>query len=224
MHKTALVIGASRGIGKEIVSQLSEIESLEVFGMARSLSNEDEGNIHFRTLDLEDPNLKANLNAILAEVDKIDYLINNAGKIVVKPFLELTKEDIEACYQVNVVSVMETIQVCIPKMKKGGHIVNISSIGGFQGSLKFAGLSAYSTSKAAVVSLTELLAEEFKDSGIAINCLCLGSVQTEMLEEAFPGYRAPLSATEMAEYIVGFTLTAGKYMHGSILPVSLTNP
>ncbi|MCC6702750.1 MAG: SDR family oxidoreductase [Fluviicola sp.] len=223
MSKTAIVIGASRGIGKEIVAQLS-IQGIETFGFARSLEDQDEENIHYRTIDLTSSSLKEDLIRLTSEISQIDYLINNAGQIVVKPFLELSKEDILSCYQVNVMSVMEVIQVCLPKMKAGGHIVNISSIGGFQGSVKFPGLSAYSTSKAALVSLTELLAEEFKETGISINCLCLGAVQTEMLETAFPGYKAPHSAKEMASYICDFTINAGKYMHGKIIPVSNSTP
>jgi NAD(P)-dependent dehydrogenase (short-subunit alcohol dehydrogenase family) len=125
---------------------------------------------------------------------------------------------------VNVIGVMQTIQACLPKFSPGSHIVNISSMGGFQGSAKFPGLSAYSTSKAAVVSLTELLAEELKESGIKINCLCLGAVQTEMLETAFPGYQAPLQPAEMAEFICDFALTAHRFMNGRIVPVSLTTP
>lgn len=223
MSKTAIVIGASRGIGKEIVAQLS-IQGIETFGFARSLEDQDEDTIHYRTLDLASTTLKEDLIKLTKEISNIDYLINNAGQIVVKPFLELSKEDILSCYQVNVMSVMEVIQVCLPKMKAGGHIVNISSIGGFQGSVKFPGLSAYSTSKAALVSLTELLAEEFKETGISINCLCLGAVQTEMLETAFPGYKAPHSAKEMASYICDFTINSGKYMHGKIIPVSNSTP
>lgn len=223
MSKTAVIIGASRGIGEEILSQLS-IQGIETFGFARSLENQDEENIHYRTLDLLSPSLKEDFSDLIKDIQQIDYLINNAGQIVVKPFLELTKEDIYKCYQVNIMAVMEIIQVCLPKMKTGSHIVNISSIGGFQGSVKFAGLSAYSTSKAALVSLTELLAEELKDTGIAINCLCLGAVQTEMLATAFPGYKAPHTAKEMATYISDFTLNAGKYMRGKIIPVSISTP
>lgn len=223
MSKTAVIIGASRGIGEEILTQLS-IQGIEIYGFARSLENQDEENIHNRTLDLLSPSLKEDFSDLIKDIQQIDYLINNAGQIVVKPFLELTKEDIYKCYQVNVMAVMEIIQVCLPKMKTGSHIVNISSIGGFQGSVKFAGLSAYSTSKAALVSLTELLAEELKDTGIAINCLCLGAVQTEMLAIAFPGYKAPHTAKEMATYISDFTLNAGKYMRGKIIPVSISTP
>jgi NAD(P)-dependent dehydrogenase (short-subunit alcohol dehydrogenase family) len=114
--------------------------------------------------------------------------------------------------------------VCLPYLKKGSHVVTISSMGGVQGSLKFAGLSAYSSSKGAVITLSELLAEEYKDQGIAFNVLALGAVQTEMLSEAFPGYQAPISAADMAEYIVEFTLTGNKYYNAKVLEVSSSNP
>lgn len=223
MSKTALVIGASRGIGKAVVNAFIQ-QNITTYGFARSLKNSDSGICHYRFIDLTSPSLKSDLSAILKELNHIDYLINNAGAIVVKPFIELTREEIAHIYQVNVIGVMEVIQVCLPKMKKGGHIVNISSMGGFQGTMKFPGLSAYSPSKAAVVALTELLAEELKESGISINCLCLGAVQTEMMEEAFPGYKAPHQPDEIAKYIVDFALNAGFYMHGRIIPVSNSTP
>ena len=142
-----------------------------------------------------------------------------------KPFTELTHEDLSSCYQVNVIGVIETVQAAVSKMEvNGGHIVNISSMGGFQGSVKFAGLSAYSTSKAAVCSFTELFAEEYKESKIKTNCLCLGAAQTEMLEEAFPGYQAPVSAEKMAEFIADFSLNAQQWINGKIIPVSLSTP
>lgn len=223
MSKTALVIGASRGIGKAVVNEFV-LRGISTFGVARSLSNSDLGLVHYRYLDLASPNLKSELTDLLQHINQIDYLINNAGAIVVKPFLELTREEIAHCYQVNVISIMEVIQVCLSKMKPGGHIVNISSMGGFQGTMKFPGLSAYSPSKAALVSLTELLAEELKELKISINCLCLGAVQTEMMEEAFPGYKAPHLPEEIAKFIVDFALNSGFYMHGRIIPVSNSTP
>jgi NAD(P)-dependent dehydrogenase (short-subunit alcohol dehydrogenase family) len=151
--------------------------------------------------------------------------VNNAGKLVNKAFTDLSHEDIQLCYQVNVIGVMETVQAALPKMlPTNGHIVNISSMGGFQGSVKFAGLSAYSTSKAAVCSFTELFSEEYKDAPISMNCLCLGAAQTEMLDEAFPGYQAPVSAEKMAEFIVDFSLNANQWIKGKILPISLSTP
>ncbi len=223
MSKTALIIGASKGIGKELLANFSN-ESCNTYGFARSFDNSSIEKTRFIQLDLASSNLKEDIDKALTSVKQVDYLIYNAGAIAVKPFLELTHEDISNCYTVNVLSVFQVMQVCLPKMVRGSHAVFISSIGGFQGSVKFAGLSAYSTSKAALVSLTELLAEEYKESGISINCLCLGAVQTEMLATAFPGYVAPHSAKEMADYITDFTINAGKYFHGKIIPVSISTP
>ena len=228
MPKTIVVIGASRGIGKALVEQLAADSDNKILAFARSFGRQpvfrELENVRTFQLDLASPNVRAELETAVRPFGQIDILINNAGAIVVKPFLELTHTEIANTYQVNIIGVMQSIQACLPLMEKGAHIVNISSMGGFQGTSKFAGLSAYSTSKAALVSLTELLAEEYKDSGIAINCLCLGAVQTEMLEEAFPGYVAPLNASEMASYICDFALTANRFMHGRIIPVSMSTP
>jgi NAD(P)-dependent dehydrogenase (short-subunit alcohol dehydrogenase family) len=169
-------------------------------------------------------NVRSQAEQIFASLDKIDVLINNAGLLKNKAFTDLSHDDISACYQVNVIGVMETVQAAVPKMENGGHIVNISSMGGFQGSVKFAGLSAYSTSKAALCSFTELFAEEYKETKIKINCLCLGAAQTEMLEEAFPGYEAPVSANKMAEYISDFAQNGQQWFNGKIIPVSLSTP
>ena len=68
------------------------------------------------------------------------------------------------------------------------------------------------------------MAEEYKEQQIAFNVLALGAVQTEMLEEAFPGYQAPLSAAEMADYIYNFSLTGNKFYNGKVLQVSSSNP
>jgi NAD(P)-dependent dehydrogenase (short-subunit alcohol dehydrogenase family) len=155
---------------------------------------------------------------------QIDAVIHNAGSLLLKPFSETTQEDFENIYKVNVFGVANLTRICLPYLQKGSHVVTISSMGGIQGSLKFAGLAAYSSSKGAVITLSELLAEEYKERGISFNVLALGSVQTEMLAEAFPGYQAPISAGEMANYIYDFTLTGNKYFNGKVLQVSSTNP
>jgi 3-oxoacyl-[acyl-carrier protein] reductase len=227
--KTIVVVGTSRGIGREIVKQLAENPEHRILALGRNMPGMEEllqfQNVEIHAFDMHATDVRQQAEKIWGKLDQIDVLINNAGKIVNKPFLELSTADLQDCYQVNVLGVMQTVQAAVPKMlQAGGHIVNISSMGGFQGTVKFAGLSAYSTSKAAVASFTELFAEEYKDTKIKTNCLCLGSVQTEMLEEAFPGYQAPLSATDMATYIVDFALNAHRWMHGRIIPVSLTTP
>jgi NAD(P)-dependent dehydrogenase (short-subunit alcohol dehydrogenase family) len=144
--------------------------------------------------------------------------------LLLKPFGEITAEEFESIYKVNVFGLANVTRLCLPYLQKGSHVVTISSMGGIQGSMKFAGLSAYSSSKGAVITLSELLAEEYKESGIAFNVLALGAVNTEMLQEAFPGYKASLSPKQMADYIFNFALTGNQYYNGKVLQVSSTTP
>ena len=97
-------------------------------------------------------------------------------------------------------------------------------MGGIQGSMKFPGLAAYSSAKGAVITLSELLAEEYKAQGIAFNVLAIGAVQTEMLAEAFPDYQAPLTAAQMADYIFNFATTGHTFYNGKVLQVSSSTP
>lgn len=227
--RTIVVVGASRGIGKSMVEIFASDPANEVFALSRNsikmeLNFAKYNNVHCFPFDLE-RNVSEQIKFIIKDIDKIDILVNNAGKLINKTFTELTHQEISSCYQINVIGIMETVQLIVPKMiTNGGHIVNISSMGGFQGSVKFAGLSAYSTSKAALCSFTELFAEEYKDTTIKMNCLCLGAVQTEMLQEAFPGYNAPVSPEKMAEFIVDFSIKGSQWINGKIIPVSLSTP
>jgi len=228
-NKVIVVIGGSRGIGRELVNQFSADQSNTVIALSRNVdamkTQFTAENIHCGYLDLTADDVHSALDEVLKPYAAIDIVVNNAGKLVNKPFLELTREEINVCYQTNAVGVMHATQYMVPKMlEKGGHIVNISTMGAFQGSVKFPGLSAYSTSKAGITSFTELFAEEYKDTKIKMNCLCLGAAQTEMLEEAFPGLLAPVSAAEIAAFIVDFAYHAPKYFNGKILPVSSTTP
>jgi len=229
MFKTIVIVGASRGIGKELVLRFSQDTNNRVIAMSRNgekLKQNFSGisNVKCLEIDLNSADLSARVKSQYYDFTKIDVLVNNAGYLVNKPFQEITSEDFTTSYQINVIGVMQTVQALLPKMNHGAHIVNISSMGGFQGSVKFPGLTAYSTSKAALCSFTELFAEEHKDSFIKMNCLCLGAVRTEMLEEAFPGYEVPMTASKMAEYIVDFSLNAHQWMNGKIIPLSLTTP
>ncbi len=233
-----IVTGASRGIGYELVKLLSADPNNTIIAISRNSQKLEQLkkdctslNISSKVIpiacDLSDKSAIDNLHSeITKHIKTVTVLINNAGAIVNKPFAEITSEDLEYIYNVNVFSVVRLIQKILPIIDtdQRSHIVNISSIGGFQGSLKFAGLSAYSSSKAALACLTECLAEEFKEKNIAFNCLALGATQTEMLNEAFPGYKAPLTAAQMAAFIAHFSLTAHQYMNGKIIPVSLSNP
>ena len=232
-----IVTGASRGIGYELVKIYSADASNTVIAIARNgqklyqlkqdcLALNPKSNVIPIAFDLNDNNTESLIGEIKKNVNSINILVNNAGMLVNKLFTEITSTDLESVFNVNVFSVFRLIQGILPIMetKTRGHVINISSIGGVQGSVKFAGLSAYSSTKAALACLTECLAEEFKDLNISFNCLALGAVQTEMLEEAFPGYKAPLTAREMAEFISKFSVNANKVMNGKIIPVSLSTP
>lgn len=228
MNKHIVVIGASRGIGAALVKRYATNPQHQVYAFARNIERMnalfDEPNVRCFHFDLT-KNISEQLTKVMDEIPMIDILIENAGFLVNKPFSSISHDEFTTSYQVNVIGVMESIQCLLPKLNpEGSHIVNISSMGGFQGSMKFAGLAAYSTSKAALCSFTELFAEEYKETTIKMNCLCLGAVQTEMLEQAFPGYKAPLTPEQMAEFIAEFSLTANQYLNGKIIPVSLNNP
>ncbi len=222
-----IVTGASRGIGFEL-AQLFAKEGHEVLALSRnenpikSLGIKD---IHTFPFDIVSDADLLKLERFLNENWKrVDVLINNAGALLNKPFLETSKEEFKAVYDVNVFGVAAITKLVIPFMDKNAHVVTISSMGGVQGSMKFPGLSAYSSSKAAVITMTELWAEEFKEAGPSFNVLALGAVQTEMLEEAFPGYEAPITALEMAAYIKDFALTGNKLYNGKLLQVSSSTP
>jgi len=225
--KKIVVVGASRGIGKEVVKQLSAAH--EVLAISRNQERLEDlkasCNCKVASLDIASDSFKKEFGTLVSnELGGIDILINNAGVLVNKPFLETTLADIEQTFRVNVFGLIQSCQVAVELMKGEGHIINIGSIGGVQGSVKFPGIGVYSASKAAVIGYTECLAEELKETNIQVNCLALGAVQTEMLAEAFPGYEAPTSPAEMAEFICNFALTSNKWMHGKIIPVSKSTP
>ncbi|MGV8947532.1 MAG: SDR family NAD(P)-dependent oxidoreductase [Lutibacter sp.] len=225
--KNIIITGTSRGIGFEL-AQLFAKNNHQVLALSRNsapLENLNLKNITTISVDLSNKNdLKKIADFVEKNWKQVDILINNAGKLINKSFENLTSEDFLEVYKVNVFAVAKLTHLLIPFLKKGSHVVNISSIGGVQGSVKFPGLAAYSSSKGALLTLTEVLAEEYKEQQIAFNALALGSVQTEMLEEAFPGYKAPVSAEEMANYIYNFALNGNKFYNGKILQVSSTTP
>lgn len=226
-NKKIIITGTSRGIGFELALLFANAGH-QVLAISRKTKNEliEHQNITCLTIDISNSNEIKQVEKFINESwqNKVDIVIHNAGLLVNRPFEHLTTEDFEKVYKVNVFAVAELTQICIPFMQKGSHVVTISSMGGIQGSMKFPGLAAYSSSKGAVITLSELLAEEYKEKGIAFNVLALGAVNTEMLQEAFPGYEAPLSPKEMANYIFDFSLNGNKYYNGKVLQVSSSTP
>jgi len=228
MSKNIIITGTSRGIGFEL-AQLFAAANHKVLCLSRNtnaVAQLAHPNIQFIAFDLS---VEKDYIKVTHFVEKnwngqVDILINNAGLLINKPFNQLSIADWQAVYTTNVFGVSELIKTVLPFLKPQSHVVTISSMGGVQGSMKFPGLTAYSSSKGAVITLTEVLAEEYKEQQITFNVLALGAVQTEMLAEAFPDYQAPVTAKEMAAYIFNFSLTGNKYFNGKVLEVSSTTP
>lgn len=224
--KNIIVTGTSRGIGLELALELAT-QGHRVLAISRTISQALLGNENISCLSVDlahESDLQKVGDYLSSTWKQVDAIIHNAGSLLLKPFSETSQTDFESIYKVNVFGVANLTRIALPYLQRGSHVVTISSMGGIQGSLKFPGLAAYSSSKGAVITLSELLAEEYKEQGIAFNVLALGAVQTEMLAEAFPGYQAPISAADMAKYIVDFTLTGNQYYNGKVLEVSSTNP
>ena len=184
----------------------------------------DSNGIKFLQFDFESLNT-IELNSFLTIENGIDVLINNAGYLVNEPFGQISESNLRKMFEVNLLGPFRLIQNVIPFLREeNSHVINIGSMGGVQGSVKFSGLSAYSSSKGGLSILTECLAEEYKESNIKFNCLALGAVQTEMLNEAFPGYEASVSAIEMAQYIYSFALNGSRFINGKVISVSNSTP
>ena len=230
-----VISGASRGIGYELVKILaSDIEN-RVVAVSRNLNSLNalnaellQRNDNIQLFPLEFDLADGDFNELGTRLSRImrsvDLLINNAGLLINKPLTELSLADFDAMYKVNTRAVFLLSSLLLPAMPQGGQIINLSSMGGFQGSEKFPGLSLYSATKGAVAILTEAMAAEWSSKGITVNCLCPGAVDTEMLKSAFPGYKAPVTPIQMAQYIISFAQTAPGIMNGRIIPVTISNP
>ncbi len=227
-----VITGASRGIGYSTVKVLAQDKQHKIIILTRNiqgLSDKISADPVLKDADIVAHylDLQHFTAADLPKMpDHIDVLINNAGLLINKPFSQLTEADCSSMFQTNVMGPAKLIQCLLPQMgqNRPSHIVSIGSMGGFQGSSKFPGLSAYSASKAALSVLSECLAEELKGSHISCNCLCLGAVDTDMLREAFPGYEAPTSSDEMGRFIAEFALNGHKYFNGKTLPAAISTP
>ncbi|MFW6371188.1 MAG: SDR family NAD(P)-dependent oxidoreductase [Bacteroidota bacterium] len=231
-----IVTGASRGIGYATVHHLAREKTNAILAISRNEPNliqlRDEcqklgnQNVLVKSFDLRNDDISVLLETINECFSHLDILINNAGALINRPFAAVTKDEAHHVFDVNFFKPFELIQLTLPflRLSKLAHVVNITSMAGFQGSSKYPGLSVYSSSKAALTCLTECLASEFKDSNIRFNGLALGATRTEMLSEAFPGLNAPVNADTMGEYIARFSMHGHKVYNGAVLPVTISNP
>jgi len=234
--RVVLITGVSRGIGWEMFSQCATDDRTYVIGLSRNQEALDRLSAHCTSIggtnfklfahDLTGAELPSELTSDLQQLGRVDVLINNAGYLVNKPFLDISKDDWKQCYLTNVYGPFQLLQQLYPWLEVSGsaHVVNIGSMGGVQGSAKFPGLSAYSSSKAALIGMTECLAEELAGSGVRMNIVNLGAVQTEMLREAFPGVNANHEPKEVAEWLLNFAFYSGHLMNGKSVQLSDSTP
>jgi NAD(P)-dependent dehydrogenase (short-subunit alcohol dehydrogenase family) len=154
--------------------------------------------------DVSDP---AAIERLFAETESrlgdCDILINSAGMIDPKILAEVTPEDWDRMFAVNVRGTYLASRRALPSMiaKRSGAIVNVASISGVPGPEKFPGWVSYCASKAAVIGMTEALAVEVKQFGVRVNSVSPGSVDTKMWAEASGGAPAAMTAAEVAEVI-----------------------
>lgn len=227
MAKNVVITGTSRGIGYELAKQFIAAGH-NVLALSRDMKPIEAlatKKIHGFSFDItKQRDIDKVAAYVKSEFKQVDILIHNAGMLIAKPLAMLTNADFESVYKVNVFGVAMLTKALIGFMPKNSHVVTISSIGGVQGSIKFPGLAAYSSSKGAVITLSELLAEEYKEQQVAFNVMALGAVQTEMLAEAFPDFKANVQPNEMASHIMQFALTGQKFYNGKVIEVSNSTP
>lgn len=225
-----IITGVSSGIGEQLSQKILDAsEDNFVIGLSRSspssLKN-DRFKYVYCDLSSQEPfeGLINEINKI--GINRIEYLVCNAGELINKPFEKISPNEIENIYKVNVFSNFQLIQLMAPYLLGNSisHVITIGSIGGINGSKKFPGLSAYSSSKAALTVLTECLAEEFQNTNIKFNCLALGSVNTKMLRSAFPDFISETDPIEMANFIFKYLVSFKSLVNGKVIPVSKGNP
>jgi len=230
-NRTVCITGSGRGLGFELVQSFLNETELHVAAITRNgeilrkklESSFPENRLTVIEADISTDEGRDTIFTEIKNLPELGYIIHNAGMLLFKPFQEITEKELRDIYSINVFAPFLLTQKLLPLMHST-HTISISSVGGVEGSMKFAGLAAYSSSKAALNCLTEMLSEEFKETDNVFNCLALGSVDTEMFTAAFPGAVASSTTKDMADYIVSFAVKAPKIMRGKIISLSVSNP
>ena len=212
-RKVAIVTGASSGIGKRTADLLEE-RGARVVAFSRSA-----GTV---LGDIADP---VAIERLFAETESrfgsCEILINAAGMIEPRTFVETPPELWQRTFDVNVHGIYYACRRALPSMlaRGAGAIVNVASISGIVGPEKFPGFVAYCASKGAVISMTEALAVEVKSRGVRVNAVSPGSVDTPMWAAVSGGAPADMTADEVAEAILFLASDRSRPMNGQNLNV-----
>lgn len=192
MGQVAVITGGGSGIGREAAMLMAQEGATVVVTGRRerrlietvAMIAEQGGTADYRVMNLRsDEAIDAAIEDILLVHGKIDVLVNNAGYTKEGPFMTLDKETWKDILQVNLLAPMRCIKLVLPGMleRKSGSIVNVSSAAGQRG---LPNSTAYSAAKAGIIAAAQALGEEIRLSGVRINTICPGPVDTEILENS----------------------------------------
>lgn len=183
--RVAIVTGAGQGIGRAIACRLAQdgytIAIVDINAAALDKVKQEIENLGVSALALTADLTKLDeiqtAIELAAEWGKIRVLVNNAGRVLITPFLEINEQEWDAILTLNLKTVFFAMQFAIPHMTDGAHIVNLSSISGRSGRPD---QPHYAAAKSAVISLTQSAALAFAPRGITVNAVCPGVVDTPM--------------------------------------------
>src|SRR5687768_9096343 len=186
---TVVITGAGKGIGYELTKSFLSDTTFFVVAISRNTSQLE--SLSNSRLSIIKGDLLKDYTSIITSIKQrtknITHLINNAAQVHNGLIEQTSDEDLNEVMQINFHVPYKLVRDLSDLFVSGSHIVNISSMSGFQGSKKFKGLSLYSSSKAALASLAECVAEEWAHRKVFCNCLALGSVDTDMIRISIPG-------------------------------------
>jgi NAD(P)-dependent dehydrogenase (short-subunit alcohol dehydrogenase family) len=210
--KTAVVVGATRGIGRYFALALGQAGAAVVVAGRSDAPGELPGTIHevaeeirraggkalpVRANAAEPESMARLIGTTVAQLGSIDVLVNNAAAMGAMPFLNLSPRDFDRAFAINVRGPLFASQAAVPHMlaRGGGSIINITSLAALRYTTDHSSL--YSVSKAALNRLTTWLAEEYRPHNIAVNALSPGSVITEQVQKSLDDPDSPLSGYDI---------------------------
>jgi NAD(P)-dependent dehydrogenase (short-subunit alcohol dehydrogenase family) len=209
--RTVLVTGAGSGIGREtallaarrgadlVICDVNEAGLAEVETAARALGRK----VLARQVDVADRDqMRSFAEAVHADGGSVDLLVNNAGVGLVGGFLDTELEDWDWIVAINLMGVVHGCHFFLPKMVergRGGHVANVASMAGFHAS---PALVAYTTTKFAVLGLSEALREELRAHGIGVTAICPGIINTPITTSARA--RGPAADPKVRERAAAF--------------------
>ena len=226
VNTTAVVTGASRGIGRAIAHKLAEAGA-EVALWARDMNalrqvaseiTANRGKARAIVVDVTDSeSVDRAAQLVHATMPPLRVLVNNAGAVLRKPAESITDTEWRRIIATNLDGTFHCTRAFLPDLEhNAGRIINIASIAGREGTSL---LSAYCAAKHGVVGLTRALAEELRAAKVSVNAVCPGSVDTQMLREGMPGARPDMTPDDVAKTVMFLAVSAPAALTGACIDI-----